>query len=494
MDEEIILYRKQLDALLRQDFKTFVCKVFLEISPGAVYQDNWHISLICAELEAMLRGENNRLIINIPPRYMKSIICSVAWPAYVLGHCPQEAVVCVSYADELSKKLAADCRRVMETPWYKRVFPWTRLAPARREVMDFETTRGGGRYSTTVGGTLTGRGGNWLVIDDPIKPADANSDLIRNKVNEWFGNTLYSRLNDKKNGKIILIMQRTHEQDLTGYLLESQAGFKHTAIPLLARQAEHWVWTRQMGNITRQFHYDRLPGEPLHPDREGLAEIEHIKTSMGRMAFACQCQQDPLAPGGNIVKWEWFKRYRWEALQQSVYSGEFSVLQMMFSWDLAIKRGKENDYSVCICALRTDKGWYILDVKRWKLELPELVKTGYAYMEEKRALFKRFRYGLSFKVLVEEAGCGIGFLQEIQRKYFHGSVRPVKPVDDKETRLKNVTPALEAGRCFLPEGETAWMADFKHEVLGFPHTKHDDQVDALSQLLEYWKPKTFDFI
>lgn len=167
MDEEIILYRKQLDALLRQDFKTFVCKVFLEISPGAVYQDNWHISLICAELEAMLRGENNRLIINIPPRYMKSIICSVAWPAYVLGHCPQEAVVCVSYADELSKKLAADCRRVMETPWYKRVFPWTRLAPARREVMDFETTRGGGRYSTTVGGTLTGRGGNWLVIDDP---------------------------------------------------------------------------------------------------------------------------------------------------------------------------------------------------------------------------------------------------------------------------------------------------------------------------------------
>lgn len=482
------------NTLLKYDFKSFVRKVFSEVSPGTVYMDNWHIDVICGELETMLRGENSRLIVNIPPRYMKSIICSVALPAYILGHFPSESVICVSYADELSKKMAADCRRVMESEWYKRIFPFTRLAPSRREVMDFETTRGGGRYSSTVGGTLTGRGGNWLIIDDPIKPSDVNSDLIRNKVNDWYGNTLYSRLNDKKNGKILVIMQRTHEQDLTGYLLESKAGFKQIRMPLVAIADEKWTCYKQLGRHKRRFCYQRAAGEPLHPARDGLPEIERVKASMGGMAFSCQCQQDPLAPGGNIVKWEWFKRYRWEELQQNVYSGEFSILQMMFSWDLAIKRGKENDYSVCICALRTDNGWYILEVKRWKLELPELVKTGYAYMEEKRSLFKRLRFGLSFKVLVEEAGCGIGFLQEIQRKYASNFVLPVKPMEDKETRLRNVTPVLEAGRCFLPEKESTWEAGFKHEVLGFPHTKHDDQVDALSQLLEYWKPKSFDFI
>ena len=214
---------QRFDALLRHDFKMFVRKVFAEVSPQTKYLDNWHIDVICGELEKMLYGENTRLIINIPPRYMKSIICSVALPAYILGKFPKETVVCVSYADELAKKLAADCRRILETPWYKRAFPGTRLALNRRELMDFETTQGGGRYSTTVGGTLTGRGGNWLIIDDPIKPADANSDLLRNKVNEWYGNTLYSRLNDKNKGKILLIMQRTHEQDLTGYLLESKA-------------------------------------------------------------------------------------------------------------------------------------------------------------------------------------------------------------------------------------------------------------------------------
>lgn len=107
-----------LDIIIRHDFKTFVLKVFNEVSP----QDNWHVDVICAELEAMLRGESNRLIVNIPPRYMKSIICSVAFPAFILGHYPRESIVCVSYADKLSKKLAMDCRRVMETEWYKRVF------------------------------------------------------------------------------------------------------------------------------------------------------------------------------------------------------------------------------------------------------------------------------------------------------------------------------------------------------------------------------------
>lgn len=215
-----------LNAILRTDFKSFVEKVFNEVSPSALYMDNWHIDLICSELMSVENGDHNRLIINLPPRYMKSIICSVAFPAFVLGHNPKASLVCVSYNDSLSEKLALDCKKVIESEWYKELFPQTKLSKNKKAVLDFETTNGGGRFSTSVNGTLTGRGGDYLIIDDPIKPADANSDLQRNKVNEWYGNTLYSRLNNKNTGKIIVVMQRIHEEDLTGYLLDSDENFK----------------------------------------------------------------------------------------------------------------------------------------------------------------------------------------------------------------------------------------------------------------------------
>ncbi len=480
-----------LKAVLRQDFKAFVRKVFAEVSPGTVYMDNWHIDVICAELEAILRGENNRLIVNIPPRYMKSIICSVALPAYILGHFPDESVICVSYADELSKKMAADCRRVMESEWYKRIFPFTRLAPSRREVMDFETTRGGGRYSSTVGGTLTGRGGNWLIIDDPIKPSDVNSDLIRNKVNDWYGNTLYSRLNDKKNGKILVIMQRTHEQDLTGYLLESKAGFKQIRMPLVAITDEKWTCYKQLGRRKWRFYYQRATGEPLHPAREGLPEIERVKASMGGMAFSCQCQQDPLAPGGNIVKWEWFRTYEWEKLQYAVEYEGLALLQVVFSFDLALRTGRENDYSVCVCALRSAERYYVVDVKRWKLELPDLVKAAWEHIQALHKKCRTIERKLEVRILVEDVGCGVGFSDAIKKMGFY--IDKIHPQDDKVTRLKNVTPVLERGTCLLPKIPPAWLGDFKHEILGFPNTKHDDQVDALSQLLEFKQPKRFDW-
>lgn len=490
-NEEIIT--QQFYAVLRQDLKTFVRKVFQEVSPQSQYLDNWHIDLICSELITMLRGENNRLIINIPPRYMKSIICSVALPAFILGHFPQESVICVSYADDLAKKLAADCRRVMESAWYKRTFPCTRLALNRKELMDFETTQGGGRYSTTVGGPLTGRGGNWIIIDDPIKPADANSDLIRNKVNEWYGNTLYSRLNDKKNGKILLIMQRTHEQDLTGFLLESKAGFKRISIPLLALQEEYWEYKKYLGDKAFLYHAMRQVGEPLHPAREGKEQIAQMKVAMGSMAFSCQCQQSPLAPDSNIVQWGGFKRYNKNVLLNPIHDENYpEIIRLEFSFDLALKTGRENDYSVCICALRAPNQTFILDIKRWKLELPDLVKTAQAYIDIQLQTCKVVNRYLGARLLIEDVGCGTGFYQAMKPLRYR--IDQIHPKEDKVTRLKNVTPLIERGVCLLPDKPEAWETDFKHEILGFPNATHDDQVDALSQMLEVEVRKTFDFI
>ena len=239
IDEE----RRFFKALLREDFKSFVIKVFNEVSPNDTYLDNWHIDVICRELmkAADDTNDNNRLIINIPPRYMKSIICSVAYPAFLLGHNSRVSIICVSYSDELAEKFALDCKRVMQSAWYKDLFPKTAISRDKKAVCDFVTTRGGGRYTTSVNGTLTGRGGDYIIIDDPMKPMDAISDTLREKTNQWYGHTLYSRLNNKNTGKIIVIMQRLHDEDFTGYLLATDDRFKHIKIQGIAEQDEEWV-------------------------------------------------------------------------------------------------------------------------------------------------------------------------------------------------------------------------------------------------------------
>ena len=204
---------KVLKAILRKDFKSFVIKCFQECSGITPYNDNWHINVICNAINDMMDGKNRQLILNVPPRHLKSIICSMALPAFLLGHNSKTSIICVSYSDELSGKLANDCRNIMQSDWYQEIFPRTKLQPSRRSINDFTTTLGGGRYATSVGGAMTGRGAEWIIIDDPLKPNEVTSDIQREKVNEWFGTTVYSRLNDKATGRILVIMQRLHQND-----------------------------------------------------------------------------------------------------------------------------------------------------------------------------------------------------------------------------------------------------------------------------------------
>jgi hypothetical protein len=193
-------------AFLRQDLYAFIEKGFRELNPTTQFLRNWHIEKMAAELEACRRGETNRLIINVPPRSLKSICASVAFPAWLLGHKPGSQIICASYGQDLANKHALDCRRIMASPWYQALFPHTRLSSERQAVEEFMTTRQGFRLSTSVGGMLTGRGVDFIIIDDPLKPEEALSDTRRKAVNDWFDHTLYSRLNDKRTGCIILIM------------------------------------------------------------------------------------------------------------------------------------------------------------------------------------------------------------------------------------------------------------------------------------------------
>ncbi|MEI8390223.1 MAG: phage terminase large subunit [bacterium] len=463
-----------LNSILRINFKSFVEKVFKEVSPNAQYLDNWHIEVICHELMDLLENRENRLIINIPPRYMKSIICSIAFPAFILGHNPKASVIVVSYADELASKLALDCKKVMESGWYQELFPDTKLS--KKSVNDFETIKGGCRYATSINGTLTGRGADYIIIDDPMKPMDAYSDLLRDKTNDWYGNTLYSRLNNKKDGKIIVVMQRLHEEDLTGYLLETDPNFRHIKISAIAEVDECWMAIDRITGLEKRFY--RKQNDPLHPEREDLAKLYQAKEYMGEYNFAGQYQQNPAPREGGVIKKKWLQYYSINELFNAIEREEIKVKCIIQSWDTANKIAQHNDYSVCITILRDEKDRnYVLDVYREKLEFPFLIKKIAQMHNDAKEKYKH-----RIEVLIEDQASGTSLIQTLKQD-FKIYPKGIKPEYDKETRLISVSNLIENGNCLFPDDKPNWWLDFEQEILRFPKSKHDDQCDALSQAL-----------
>src|SRR5438034_10767831 len=227
---------REYDAILRSDLGYFAERCFCELNPQAAFAMNWHIEVIAAKLAAVREGKIRRLIFNLPPRHLKSLLASIAFPAWCLGHDPSAQILSVSYGQELADKLARDCRSIMTSPWYPRIFP-TRLAPHRQAVQEFVTTRQGYRLATSNGGVLTGRGADLILIDDPLKPEEALSKVRREATNDWYANTLYSRLNDKCSGAIVIIMQRLHEDDLVGHV-PGQEPWEVVCFPAIAEADE----------------------------------------------------------------------------------------------------------------------------------------------------------------------------------------------------------------------------------------------------------------
>jgi hypothetical protein len=291
-------------SILRNDFVAFVEKSFHELNPETTYLSNWHIELIAAALEECRMGKLTRLIINVPPRSLKSHMVSIAFVAWLLGQNPASSIICASYAQDLADKLAGDCRSLMLSRSYQDIFPATRLAMRRQAVHDVMTTEKGTRLATSVGGVLTGRGADFIIIDDPLKPDEALSEVQRRNVNDWYDHTLISRLNDKRTGCIILIMQRLHEDDLVGHVLQ-QDDWRVLKFPAIAEENEAHVLQTSYG--TKRF--SRNVGDALHPEREPLEVLRKLREIQGEYNFAGQYQQAPAPLGGGLVKTEWFKSY-----------------------------------------------------------------------------------------------------------------------------------------------------------------------------------------
>lgn len=448
-------------SLLRLDFHLFGQRVFAALNPQARFLDNFHLQLIAAELEECRHRRVKRLIINIPPRSMKSIYASVAFPAWLLGHDPGARIMCVSYAHELAIRLAIDTKTILQAPFYRQIFPGTVIASQRRATADFMTTVGGERMAVGVGGAITGRGGDFIIVDDPMKAGDAFSEVIRTGANQWFDHTLLSRLNDKQDGVIIVIMQRLHLDDLTGHLIE-QGGWKVLALPAIALEDEKHEICTPYGVRTRF----RRAGEALHPEREPLEMLREYRKNMSEYAFSGQYQQEPVPVDGAMVKPNWFRYFR---------SDELPTIgcQRIQSWDTASKQSDFADYSVGTSWVRHDKNLYLVDVVRAKMEYPDL----------KRMVHAKAQAFQPDAVLIEDKASGIQLVQELREEGLH-AVKAVKPKGDKIARLVAQTPVIENGHVYLPEG-ASWLQDYVKELSSFPATRYNDQVDSTSQALEF---------
>ena len=462
------------DALSKYDFYSYLQRVFYEINGGEKFVPNWHIEVLCYHLEQVRFGKTKRLIINVPPRSLKSIIVNIAFTTWVLGHNPKEKIVSISYASDLSDKFARDSKIVMESNWYKKLFPQSSISKSRSSAADFNTVSRGGRYSTSIEGTLTGLGGNLIIIDDPIKPNEASSEHALNKVNDWYKATLSSRFNDPENGVLILIMQRVHENDLTGHLLESNPDvWTHIKIPQIATHDEIWdieskIFQRKTGNI-------------LDKNRMSNELVESKKQEVGTYVWESQYQQDPCPSEGGIIKEHWLQYYDLEKIRGVSMD---RIHGIYLSWDTASKVGENNAYSACctiakIWMSNTYK-YYLLDVIRGKWEMPELVTKA-------KELYNIWRSGRTYpvKILIEDMSSGIQLAQilkqEIDDSGWPLNVKPIKPEGDKKTRMYGASVYIERGELLFPNHNPYWWIDFKKELLGFPGSKFKDQCDALSQ-------------
>lgn len=455
------------DALLRQRLSAFIERCFAEIDGSTPYRHNWHIDALAHHLTEVKEGRIRRLLITLPPRSLKSISASIAFPAWLLGHDPSKRIICVSYGQELAVAHSNSFRKIIKADWYRHLFPHTRVDPRKDTELECHTMASGYRMTTTIGGALTGRGGSIVIIDDPMKAADANSEAERRRVKTWFDQTLLTRLDDKTTGAIIIVMQRLHVDDLAGHVLDHE-GFVHLNLPAIAPELA-FILTDPVRFKRRE------PGDILDPHREPLSVLEDLMRRMGSATFSAQYLQDPVPPTGNMVDWDWFQvRQGDDRPAAARRTGREMIVQ---SWDTATKANELSDYSACVTARVLGKEVDILNVYRGRLDYPAL---------RKKIIGDRNRWDAD-TVLIEDKGSGSSLIADLKGQGFR--TVGITPDGDKIVRMSACSAMIEQGSVSIPN-EATWIDDFRQELLAFPQSRHDDQVDALSQLLNWVRTRS----
>ncbi len=434
------------------------------VEPKQPFVDNWHIGAITEHLQAVTDGQIKELIISVPPRHMKSIAVAVMWPAWVWLLKPEKRWIFSSYAQHLSVRDSIKCRRVISSPIYKDVFkPSWSLSGEQNQKTRFNNTATGYRIATSVKGSGTGEGGDFVVVDDPMKASDGESELKRENVIEWWDNEMSTRGNDPETAARVIIMQRLHQKDLAGHCAK-QGGYDVLRLPAEFDEKPSITsigWTDPRKN----------KGELLWPDRFSQPVIDALKKKLGSRGTASQLQQDPKSSEDGLFKRRWWKYYK-----EMPARGQW--LEIVQFWDTAQKPGISNDPSVCATWVRTASGFYLVDLFREKLEYPQLKAAAKAQAAKWQPN----------AIQIEDKSSGISLIQDLRQE----TTLPIVVYDpgqnDKQVRAAAATPTVESGNCFLPE-VAPWVEDYIKEHEEFPDGENDDQVDTTSQMVDYFTRK-----
>lgn len=450
----------------RVSLHDFVRLTWPIIEPGREFVDGFHIEAICDYLEAVSAGKIKRLIINMPPRYGKSNLITVLWPCWEWTMFPSRRFGFCSYSANLSTQHSLKRRRVIESEQYKR--RWGHMVKLERDQNvknEFENTRRGLMFSTSTGGTATGKGGDVLIGDDVLNPVTAESKAERETALDFIDHVWMSRLDDKRFGRMVFVEQRLHAKDVTAHLT-ARGGW--TVLTLPAQFTERREIHLPTSNVTVVKEQSDL----LAPQREGVAELAALQLQMGTRAYQAQYLQRPSAEEGALLRRGWFRSYN----PGVPIRGE---LFRIWSWDTAVKEGEQNDYSVGTYWSLAADGFFLL--KR--------VKGRMAYPALKREVAEQFSAHPAQALLIEDASSGALLIQDF--KTMRLPVIPVKVDKDKTVRVNMVSPLVEAGMVFLPEAVDApWVIDYRDNLCEFPYAEHDDDVDSTTQALTYMRART----
>lgn len=452
---------------LRRSLHKFSRVSWRQIEPGTEFLDNWHLEVIDAHLEAITKGKIRFLLINIPPRTMKSTKVNVQWPAWEWATDPSRQYLTASHADELATRDAYKMRTLVETAWYQERFGHEVVLRSDQNAKGrYVTTKNGQRVVTSIGGSAIGEGGSRILVDDPHDPKKAmfSIPVLMGALN-WWDNVMVTRYNNPKTDAAVITMQRVHEMDLCGHLLEMEPGkWEHLLIPM------RYDGIRRRTSLGEYDPRTKI-GELLWPDRFGEVEVKALELALGSYGTAAQLQQQPAPLGGGVIKMAWFQDYE---------TAPARFDQVIQSWDTAQKEEVLNAYTVCTTWGIYGGRYYLLDVYREQVGYPQLRKDAINL-----ALRDRQRYGRLNAVLIEDKSSGSSLIQDLKAtKGYTAPIIAIEPEGDKLTRAATCTPSIEAGLVFLPE-KAVWRLAFDGEVSKFPNSVTKDQVDSLSQFLNW---------
>jgi predicted phage terminase large subunit-like protein len=447
-----------------RDLACFVRLAWPILQPGRELIWSWHYDLLCEYLARVKQRAIRRLLVNVPPRTAKSTIATICFPCWIWATEPHHCFLCASYSRELSTEHSVARRNLLLSEWYQR--NWGnrfQLASDQNLKTQFDNNRHGQMIATSVGGTVTGKGGDTLIVDDPLSADQAVSTVERKNANDWFEGTLRSRLNDPRQGAIVVIMQRLHELDLTGFLLQTEKDeWTQLKIPLEAEEHESWTYPIS-GHV-----YRRVPGEVLQPERFSPEYVENLKKHA--LTFAGQYQQRPAPLEGNIIKRAHIRYYGGidpvtgqpdETLPQQF---DLEVLSI----DCAFKDLETSDFvAIGRIGLKGHKR-YLLKVINAHLGMSA---TEDAIRREREARHVN-------ATLVEDKGNGPAIIERLRRNL--PGVIAVNPAGGKLARFMAAAPEWEAGDWYV-DRNAAWTEPFIQQIITFPNAAHDDMADMMSQ-------------